>query len=307
MSTVENLLVARHLCKRFGARQVVTGISLQVCAGDIVGLVGANGGGKTTTLRMLGGLLSLTSGSGEVLGFDLQDHTRQIRERVGYMPQGASFYPSLSVRENLRFRAAAFSVPNPRQVVEQSLRDSGLQQFAALHAERLSGGWARLLQLAGALIHRPALLLLDEPTAGLDVAHRHEVWSRIAALARSGVGVLLSTHDLAEAERCAQIMLLSTGVAMAAGAPRAVIADARIAVLAVAGDHALELAAQLSAQSGVLATYTQGKALRVVVDANAERTVNAQIEKLHLVATAGTPTLEDATLALLRHRQSFAG
>ena len=307
MSTVDYLLVARDLCKRFGARQVVTGISLQVCAGDIVGLVGANGGGKTTTLRMLGGLLSLTSGSGEVLGFDLQDHTRQIRERVGYMPQGASFYPSLSVRENLRFRAAAFSVPNPRQVVEQSLRDSGLQQFAALHAERLSGGWARLLQLAGALIHRPALLLLDEPTAGLDVAHRHEVWLRIAALARSGVGVLLSTHDLAEAERCAQIMLLSTGVAMAAGAPRAVIADARIAVLAVAGDHALELAAQLSAQSGVLATYTQGKALRVVVDANAERTVNAQIEKLHLVATAGTPTLEDATLALLRHRQSFAG
>ena len=306
MSRAEALLAVHAIGKRFADRQVIADISLTAHAGEIIGLVGANGGGKTTTLRMLAGLLKVDSGSGTVLGFDLLTCARRIRGRVGYMAQGASFYPSLSVRENLRFRAAAFAVAGPRQAVEQLLRDYGLLPFAAVRADRLSGGWARLLQLAGALIHRPSLLLLDEPTAGLDIANRHQVWERIAVLARRGVAVVLSTHDLADAERCAQLRLLSEGVTLAAGAPSDIIAGAGVAVLAITGDEATALPAVLAAQPGVLACYAQGNSLRVVMDSSAQQRIIAQLESSSNQWLSMAPTLADVTLALLRRRESAA-
>ena len=302
MFTVSTLVAVQGIGKRFAGRQVVADISMTVRAGEVVGLVGANGGGKTTTLRILAGLLAADSGHGAVLGFDLPRSARRVRERVGFMPQGNSLYPSLSARENLRFRAAAFAVPRPGVVVDELLQAYGLLPFAALRADRLSGGWARLLQLAAAVIHSPQLILLDEPTAGLDVANRHLVWERIMALARGGVGVVLSTHDLAEAERCAQLTLLSAGVALATGSPGSVIAGAEAAVLAVTGEHALAVAGTLSVQPGVLSCYAQGNALRLVIDAGAQRRIRAQLEGLQHRCTDLTPSLEDATLALLRRR-----
>ena len=306
MSTAEALLAVHGIGKCFAGREVVANVSLTVRAGEVIGLVGANGGGKTTTLRMLAGLLKVDCGRGVVLGFDLLSNARRIRERVGYMPQGDSFYPSLSARENLRFRAAAFSVPRARQAVDQLLQAYDLLRFADTRADRLSGGWARLLQLAGALIHRPQLVLLDEPTAGLDVANRHLVWDRIMALARSGVGVVLSTHDLAEAERCAQLSLLSEGVILASGTPIDVITGAHTAVLAVTGDRAWALTEVLSTQAGVLARYTQGNALRVVLESSAQQRVMAQVHNVQHRCTSIAPTLEDATLALLRRRRGAA-
>ena len=306
MSTAETLFAVSGIGKRFAGRQGVDNITLTVHAGEVIGLVGANGGGKTTTLRMVAGLLKADTGRGTVLGFDLLSSARRIRERVGYMPQGESFYPSLSVRENLRFRAAAFSVPKASQAVDQLLQTYGLMRFADTRADRLSGGWARLLQLAGALIHRPPLMLLDEPTAGLDVANRHLVWERIMALARSGVGVVLSTHDLAEAERCSHLTLLAEGVTLAAGSAFEVIAGANAAVLAVTGDRALALTEVLSVQPGVLASYTQGNALHVVMDASAQQRVIAHVESFQHRWLSIAPSLEDATLALLRRRPGAA-
>ena len=302
MSTAEILLGVQGIGKRFAGREVVNDVSLTVQAGEIVGLVGANGGGKTTTLRMLMGLLPPDSGHGAVLGFDLLRAPRRIRERAGYMPQGASLYPSLTARENLRFRAAAFSVPRPAAAVEQLLRAYGLLRFADTRADRLSGGWARLLQLAGAVIHNPQLLLLDEPTAGLDVENRHQVWDRITVLARGGVGVVLSTHDLAEAERCAQLTLLSEGWRLASGSAEQIIAAAEVAVLAVTGSAAAELADALSAQPGVLACYAHSNGLRLVMDSNAQQRVTDLIERWGHHAVSSAPSLEDVTLALLRRR-----
>ena len=302
MSTAEVLIAVRGIGKRFGARQVVADLSLRASAGEIVGLVGANGGGKTTTLRMLMGLLKPDCGEGVVLGCDLQRGPRQIRERTGYMPQGASLYPSLTARENVRFRAAAFSVPRPAQAADRLLRAYGLQQFADTRVDRLSGGWARLVQLAGALIHNPRLLLLDEPTAGLDVAHRHQVWARITELARGGIGIVLSTHDLAEAERCARLVLLSEGVQLAAGSSECIIAGADVAVLAVAGEGAAGLADALSVRPGVLACTVQGNVLRVVMDSAVQPRVMAGLDLSRHPYRMIAPGLEDATLALLQRR-----
>lgn len=306
MSTAEALVAVHGIGKRFGDHQAVVDMTLAVHPGEVVGVVGANGGGKTTTLRMLAGLLTADCGRGVVLGFELPGSTRRIRERVGYMPQGSSFYPSLSVRENLRFRADAFSVPDPELAVDQLLQAQDLTRFAGTRAEALSGGWARLLQLAGALIHRPSLLLLDEPTAGLDVANRHQVWERITALARSGVGVVLSTHDLAEAERCTRLALLADGVTLAAGSTAEVIASADAAVLVLCGDGALAMTEVLAVQPGVLASYPQANALRVVVDKSAQQQVSALLKSYHYGCASCAPTLEDATLALLRRRRERA-
>lgn len=234
MSIADPLLTVQGISKAFAGRRVVTDLALEVRAGEIVGLVGANGGGKTTTLRILAGLVTPDTGHGSVLGLDLRLKARQIRARAGYMPQGKSFYPSLTVRENLRFRAAAFCVPNAKQAVSQLVDTYGLRRFEDTRAESLSGGWARLLQLAGALIHSPPLLYLDEPTAGLDIANRHWVWEHIGALARSGVAVILSTHDLVEAERCGRLTLLAEGVTLASGTPAEVIAGASAATLEAA-------------------------------------------------------------------------
>ena len=204
----ESLVAVTDVTKRYPRRTAVHKLSLRLRGGEIFGLVGSNGSGKTTTLRILAGILKPDEGHGQVLGFDLVNEAAQIRERAGYMSQALSLYADLSVFENLRFRAQIYGLSSPRAAAEAAIINFELAEFARIAAGRLSGGWARRLQLAAVLIHSPRLVFLDEPTAGLDAVARHDVWRRIGSLAAAGAGVIVSTHDLAEAERCSYAVLL---------------------------------------------------------------------------------------------------
>jgi ABC-2 type transport system ATP-binding protein len=287
------------LTRRFGARTAVENLSLCVGAGQIAGLIGANGGGKTTSLRMLAGLLAPDAGAGHVLGHDLAAADGGIRRAVGYMAQRLALYGSLSVQDNLRFRAEVYGVPDVAKTVRRVLAEYGLAPYANQPVESLSGGWTRLLQLAAALVHAPRLVLLDEPTAGLDAAARQAVWHRLASLAGAGIAVVIATHDLAEAERCSQVTVLAGGTVRAQGAPRAIVRDSAARVHTLAGSAALALADRVSALPGVVAAYPTAEGLRVVTSGEAHAAALTAVAGTEGYAlTAREPTLEDATLVL---------
>jgi ABC-type multidrug transport system ATPase subunit len=296
----EWLIDVAEVTKSYGHQAAIAKLTLAVRPGEVFGLVGANGGGKTTTLRILAGILKPDEGHGQVLSFDLRRRAHLIRERVGYMSQRSSLYADLSVFENLRFRAEVYGLDRPKVAAEAAILDFGLTEYARSAAGRLSGGWARRLQLAAALIHSPRLILLDEPTAGLDAASRHEVWERIGRLAGAGTGIIISTHDLAEAERCSQAALLSEGRVVASGTPEQIAMKAPALAFLVSGTNARLLAPVMEAVPGVFASYPQGPSLRVVASSEAE-------EALHRVATSNKTSianvavrLEDAVLAFSR-------
>lgn len=211
----------RGLAKTFDGREVVRDVTMHVRPGDLLGLVGANGGGKTTTLRMLAGLIEPDAGAGFVLGCGVRSGGVD-RRRIGYMNQRLALYPELTVAENLRFHARMNGLA--RGVVDETLARYGLEEVASRRFVHLSGGWARRAQFAASVIHAPQLLLLDEPTAGLDVVTRLALWDWMAQIAAAGSAVIVSTHDLAEAEMLPQIMLYHDGLAGAQISPAAVIA-----------------------------------------------------------------------------------
>jgi ABC-2 type transport system ATP-binding protein len=220
----DSAIDVRGLTKRFGRRVAVEDLTLSVAPGEICGLVGANGGGKSTSLRLLAGLLEPDRGEAVVLGCDLLQARHRLRHQVGYLAQRNTLYPTLSVRENLRFRAALFGLPHPPRAADRQVAAFNLTEFATVPVGRLSGGWARQVELAAVLIHHPRVLLLDEPTAGLDHAARRAIWRQLTLFAMRGTATVLSTHDLAEAERCTHIVLLSDGRVDAYGAPNEVLA-----------------------------------------------------------------------------------
>jgi ABC-2 type transport system ATP-binding protein len=300
----QSLVAVTDLTKRYARRLAVDRLSLRLRAGEVVGLVGSNGSGKTTTLRMLAGILKPDEGHGQVLGFDLMSEATQIRERAGYMSQALSLYADLSVFENLRFRAQVYGLSSPRAAADAAIADFELAEFARIPAGRLSGGWARRLQLAAALIHSPRLVFLDEPTAGLDALSRHDVWRRIGSLAAAGAGVIISTHDLAEAERCSFAALLSEGKIVAAGTPGQIASSASADAFLLSGRDARQLAQLVEATQGVIASYPQGPSLRVVADPNAEESLRrvASIHAANLTRVARR--LEDAVLAFSRRRSA---
>ena len=228
------LVEVRGLGKAFAGRSVIEGVSLRLGAGDIVGLVGANGGGKTTTLRMIAGLLAPDAGEGTVLGHDVRRPGPGLRARVGYMGQRLSLYPDLSVADNLLFRARAHRLARPADAVAAAARGFGLSAVLPTRFERLSGGWARRVQFAATLMHAPPLLLLDEPTAGLDVATRRDIWRWLGELAGGGTAIIVSTHDLAEAERCPAILYYEGGQVEGPFAPAALAAATGAATLEAA-------------------------------------------------------------------------
>ena len=286
-----------NVTKRYGDRAAVENLSLTVCAGEVFGLVGANGGGKTTTLRILAGILRPDRGHGQVLGFDLLRGTREIREHVGYMSQRFSLYTELSVFENLRFRAEVYGLKGPRVAAEAAIYDFELGEYANCAVGQLSGGWTRRLQLAAALIHSPRLLLLDEPTAGLDAVSRQQVWQRIGRLAAAGVGVIVSTHDLGEAERCCHAALLSEAGVVATGTPEQIARSAPATAFLLSGGNARLLTPCVEAITGVIATYPQGPCLRIVADAQAEESLR-RLASVNQVSLAGAEMrLEDAVIA----------
>lgn len=219
----EYAIDVRRLSKSFGRKRVVNGLNLQVEKGEIYGFLGPNGSGKTTSIRMLCGLLTPDEGSGTCLGFDVRSQSAEIKKQVGYMTQRFSFYEDLSIRENLDFVARLYAVPNRRQTVHAGMEELGLADRAGQLAGTLSGGWKQRLALAACMLHRPRLLLLDEPTAGVDPKARRDFWDEIHRLAGQGVSVLVSTHYMDEAIRCHRLAYIAYGNLLAAGTPEELI------------------------------------------------------------------------------------
>ncbi|MBG9388639.1 ABC transporter ATP-binding protein [Caenimonas aquaedulcis] len=216
----------RGLTKRYGGRTVVDHVDLQVGAGRICGFLGPNGSGKTTTIRMLCGLLKPDDGEGTCLGLDVIRQAREIKLQAGYMTQKFGWYEDLSIRENLEFIARLFQVPQRAAAVDQALQRLGLVERQGQLAGALSGGWKQRLALAGCLIHDPKLLLLDEPTAGVDPKARREFWDQIHRLADEGITVLVSTHYMDEAARCHELVYIAYGKVLARGTEPQIVAQA---------------------------------------------------------------------------------
>ncbi len=262
-SAAAPVIAVRGLTKRFAARTVVDRIDLEVRAGEIYGFLGPNGSGKTTFIRMLCGLLTPDGGSGTCLGYDVLRQQREIRTHVGYMTQRFSYYEDLSIRENLDFIARVYDVPRRREAVDQALERLGLAARGRQLAGELSGGWKQRLALAASLIHSPRLLLLDEPTAGVDPKARRDFWDELHRLAADGMTVLITTHYMDEAERCHRLAYLAYGQLLARGTAAEVVAAAGLATCEVEGPDLAELAGRLRGLPGVEQVVPFGRTLHV--------------------------------------------
>ena len=260
----------RGMTKRFGPLTAVDRIDLQVRSGEICGFLGPNGSGKTTFIRMLCGLLRADAGSGTCLGHDVLRESDAIKRQVGYMTQRFSFYEDLSIAENLDFVARMYAMGNRREAVRQSIDRLGLTQRRSQLAGHLSGGWKQRLALAACLIHQPKLLLLDEPTAGVDPKARRDFWEQIHQLAAQGLTFLITTHYMDEAERCHRLAYIGYGKLLTEGTVEQVIERAHLATWEVTGPRLLQLADQLRAQPGVQQAVAFGNSLHVSGDNAAE-------------------------------------
>jgi ABC-2 type transport system ATP-binding protein len=254
----------RNLVKRFGDKTVVDHVSMTVAEGEIVGFLGPNGSGKTTTIRMMCGLLTPDEGEGEVLGFDLLTESLKIKREVGYMTQRFSFYEDLTIEENLMFVARLYLLKPAAEHVAKTLEELGLTSRRKQLAGTLSGGWKQRLALAACIMHRPKLLLLDEPTAGVDPKARREFWDEIHRLARGGLTVLVSTHYMDEAERCHRISYISYGRMLASGTVEDVVKNSGLVTFVVEGPRLDEVQAELAGKPGVEQVAPFGTALHVV-------------------------------------------
>jgi ABC-2 type transport system ATP-binding protein len=254
------------MTKRFGGRTAVDHVDLQVRKGEICGFLGPNGSGKTTFIRMLCGLLRPDAGSGVCVGYDVITESKAIKRQVGYMTQRFSFYEDLSISENLDFVARMYGVKNRREAVGESLERLGLAARGKQLAGELSGGWKQRLALAACLIHDPKLLLLDEPTAGVDPKARREFWEQIHRLAGEGLTFLITTHYMDEAERCHRIAYIANGTLLAHGTVAEVIDQAHLTTWSVGGPGLLKLAEQLRDRPGVEQAVAFGSMLHVSGD-----------------------------------------
>jgi ABC-2 type transport system ATP-binding protein len=253
----------RGVTKKFGDRTVVNDIAMQVRHGEIYGFLGPNGSGKTTFLRMLCGLLRPDAGSGHCLGLDFRRESTEIKKRVGYMTQKFSFYEDLTIQENLEFIARIYGVPERKAAVEKSLKRLGMVERRKQLAGTLSGGWKQRLALAACLIHEPQLLLLDEPTAGVDPKARRDFWEEIQQLAADGLTVLVTTHYMDEAERCHRLAYIAYGSLLASGTVENVLKDAKLTTFEVTGGNLHALAEKIRGLPGVEQVVAFGSTLHV--------------------------------------------
>lgn len=263
MATEELVIDVRGMTKRFGVRTVVNKIDLRVQKGQIYGFLGPNGSGKTTFIRMLCGLLRADAGSGTCLGYDVIKESRAIKLQVGYMTQRFSFYEDLTIEENLDFVSRVYAIENRKQAVRQSLQELGLLDRKNQLAGELSGGWKQRMALAACLLHKPRLLLLDEPTAGVDPKARRDFWETIHDLAAQGLTFLITTHYMDEAERCNRLAYISSGNLLVDGTVEEVIDKARLTTWSVTGPDLLNLAHQLRHLPGVEQAVAFGNTLHV--------------------------------------------
>jgi ABC-2 type transport system ATP-binding protein len=254
------------MTKRFGRLVAVDGIDLQVRRGEICGFLGPNGSGKTTFIRMLCGLLRADAGHGTCLGHDIITQSKAIKRIVGYMTQRFSFWEDLTIAENLDFVARVYGLRDRRQAVRESLERLGLSRRRSQLAGQLSGGWKQRLALAACLIHRPKLLLLDEPTAGVDPKARRDFWEEIHQLAGQGLTFLIATHYMDEAERCHRLAYILNGKLLAFGSGEEVIEHVHLSTWSVTGPGLAELAEKLRAVHGVQQAVIFGASLHVSGD-----------------------------------------
>ncbi len=290
----------RGLNKSFGDRHVVRDFSIQAPAGRITGFLGPNGSGKTTTLRMLCGLLTPDSGEGTVLGWDILRQADEVKRRTGYMTQKFSLYEDLTIEENLQFMARVHDLDGRRRRVADALERLGLGERRRQLAGKLSGGWKQRLALAAATLHDPALLLLDEPTAGVDPKARRTFWDEIHALAAQGLTVLVSTHYMDEAERCHDIAYIAYGELMARGTADEIIAASALATWRGEGPGVDRLSAQIAALDGVETAAPFGTALHVSgSDHEALARALEPFQRPPFRWSRTTPTLEDVFIHLM--------
>jgi ABC-2 type transport system ATP-binding protein len=309
METVSNLAIdVRGLTKTFGKRTAVDHVDIAMPRGQVWGFLGPNGSGKTTTIRMLCGLLKPNEGQGTCLGYDILKQSREIKRQVGYMTQKFSYWEDLSIRENLEFVANLYGIPNRRQVVDQALETLGLTTRQKQLAGTLSGGWKQRLALAACTLHNPKMLMLDEPTAGVDPQARRDFWDQIHRLSAQGLTVLVSTHYMDEAERCDQIVYIAYGQLMAQGRVEDIITQSGLHTFIAEGRGVRELMESLRGQPG---------ADHVAYFGNALHLSGSDLERLrHLVATIGKrpgiawrqerPNLEDVFIHLMGQAQDKA-
>jgi ABC-2 type transport system ATP-binding protein len=308
MTATEFAIDVAGVTKRFGDKTVVNAIDLQVRRGEIYGFLGPNGSGKTTFIRMLCGLLTPDGGSGTCLGYDVLTQQAAIKRHVGYMTQKFSYYEDLSIRENLDFIARIYDVPDRHAAVQHSLERLGLANRSAQLAGQLSGGWKQRLALAACLIHSPQLLLLDEPTAGVDPKARREFWDEIHRLAADGLTVLITTHYMDEAERCHRLAYLAYGNLLARGTLDEVLASARLTTWSVAGPDLHALADTLRGRDGVEQVTAFGNTLHVSGRDSAKlETAIAAVRDPRHTWTPIRAGLEDVFIGLMDHaKDNFA-
>ncbi len=305
--TEQPVIVTEHLSRRFGDVVAVRDVTMSIRQGEIFGVLGPNGAGKSTTIRMLCGILDPSGGRGAVLGHDIASEAEKIKQRIGYMTQRFSLYEDLTVIENLRFYAGIYGVSRrDRQArIEESIELAGLGDRRRQLAGTLSGGWKQRVALASATIHRPPLLFLDEPTAGVDPVSRRQFWDEIHRLSAEGTTVLLTTHYMDEAERCHRLAFIFSGRLLDIGTPDQVVDRRQLRVAEMEVDRATEAAAALRAEPEVDEVAHYGHILRV---ATLDRADPAEVARRALAPIGaaienyreGRPTVEDAFVSIVR-------
>jgi ABC-2 type transport system ATP-binding protein len=296
------------LTKSFDGRTVVRNLSMQVKRGTIYGFLGPNGSGKTTTIRMLCGLLTPDSGHGTCLGYDIITESEKIKRQVGYMTQRFSLYQDLSVRENLEFVARLYGIKNPVKAARDMIDRIGLKGREEQVAGDLSGGWKQRLALGACTLPDPQLLLLDEPTAGVDPKARREFWSEIHALAAEGLTVLVSTHYMDEAERCHEIAYIAYGEILARGTVEEVVSHSGLTTYNVSGDDLVPLQTKLEHAKGIDMVAPFGNSLHV--SGRDEKKLEGSIKPFrgdkHYKWEKSEPSLEDVFIDLMsRSKDNF--
>ena len=297
-----NVIEVQGLTKRYGDKTVVDNVSLNVREGEISGFLGPNGSGKTTTIRMMCGLLTPDQGTGRVLGMDLRTQAARIKREVGYMTQQFSFYEDLTIEENLAFVARLYQLKPAREYVKTALDRLGLTQRRSQLAGKLSGGWKQRLALAASVMHKPRLLLLDEPTAGVDPKARREFWDEIHSFAADGMTVLVSTHYMDEAERCHRINYIFDGHLLTGGTVAEVVEQAGLTTIVLEGERTDDAIDRLTGMDGVDQVAPFGALLHVVGQDHAalRHSVDQVAAELGLKAQKGTTSLEDVFIQLMK-------
>ena len=304
----DNAIIARGMTRRFGTLVAVNNVDLTVPRACVYGFLGPNGSGKSTTIRMLCGLLTPSAGEIKVLGYDIPDQAEELKKHIGYMTQRFSLFEDLGVRENLEFMAAIQDLPKAVAVprIDALLREYHLDDRQKQLAGTLSGGQKQRLALAGAVIHKPELLLLDEPTSAVDPESRRDFWEKLFDLADAGTTILVSTHYMDEAERCHRLAILDTGVLVADGEPAAMAAELAGRVFQVTSAEPRKAQASLIKQPGVISVAQIGRGLRVLVapGASAKERLSKALADAGLTVDLqeARPSLEDVFVAATRGR-----